>query len=74
MQDWKLFVPFISLIIMIPLVFGLAYLLWETNPAMAIAIVFIGILSLLLEGRRVLNLTNASDSKPKNNILRRDFR
>ena len=69
MEDWKLLVPFITLLIMTPLIFGLAYLLWKTNSAMAIVIVFIGISSLLLEGMRVLNMAVARDSRPKNNIL-----
>lgn len=65
MQDWKLFIPFISLLIAIPFVFGLAYLIWDVSPLVAAMVVFIGISSLLLEGLRVLNMAVMRDSQSK---------
>jgi len=62
MQDWKLFVPFIGLLIAVFLVFGLAYLAWKIGPFTAAIVVFVGVSALLLEGLRVLNRAVMKDS------------
>jgi len=69
MQGWRLFVPFVSLLIAIPLVFGLAYLAWKINPFTAAMVVFVGVSALLLEGLRVLNRAVMKDSQSKTDVL-----
>ncbi len=63
MQELKFLVPFMGLLIAIPLVFGLAYLVWNLSPFAAAMVLLVGIVGLLLETLRVLNRAVLRDSQ-----------
>ena len=63
MQELKFLVPFIGLLFAIPVVFGLAYLVWNISPFAAAMVVLVGVVGLLLESLRVLNRAVLRDSQ-----------
>ncbi|MFB2934452.1 hypothetical protein ACE1B6_04175 [Aerosakkonemataceae cyanobacterium BLCC-F154] len=48
---------FLSMILLFPLLFGLAYLLWNVNHAVALIVLFIGLSADLLGGFELLDRT-----------------
>ncbi|OKH39758.1 hypothetical protein NIES2119_05790 [[Phormidium ambiguum] IAM M-71] len=48
---------FLGMIILYPLLFGLAYLLWNVNHAVALIVLFIGLSADVLGGLELLNRT-----------------
>jgi hypothetical protein len=55
MKAWQLFILMISLVAAVPLVLGIAYLVWGFNPLTACLVVMLGITGLLLEGLWILD-------------------
>jgi hypothetical protein len=51
------FVVFFSILILFPMLFGLAYLLWNVNPLVALAVLFLGISVDVLGGCKLLSQT-----------------
>jgi len=48
---------FLSMILLFPLLFGLAYLLWNVNQAVALIVLFVGLSADVLGGFELLDRT-----------------
>lgn len=51
------FVVFFGILILFPVLFGVAYLLWTVNPLVALAVLFLGISVDVLGGCQLLSRT-----------------
>jgi len=57
MKDLQFFLVFLGMLILFPVLFGLAYLLWNMNHLAAVMALFIGISVDLLGGFELLDRT-----------------
>lgn len=55
MKDLQFFLIFLGMLILFPVMFGLAYLLWNMNHLAALMVLFIGISVDLLGGLELLD-------------------
>lgn len=57
MKDLLPLLIFLSMILLAPLLFGLAYLLWNVNHAIALIVLFVGLSADVLGGFELLDRT-----------------
>ncbi len=55
MRDVNWLMVFLMMLLLVPILFGLAYLCWDVSPWLAIAVLFVGVSADIIGGFKIVD-------------------